>query len=194
MDRLNHRTRKSLGFKTPYELFFNRKFILTVALLVEPRTLYNMTNKKKVLDTIGWREWVSFPELSVKTIKAKIDTGARTSALHVSNIKIMKRFNKVTFTIHPVQRHWHPVVNVSAIMIAERLVKSSNGESTVRPVINTKLKIGKRLFSIELTLVNRDLMGFRLLLGRSALKNRYLVNPGQSYLVQKETKIKKGQK
>jgi len=78
----------------------------------------------------------------------------------------------VTFTIHPVQRQRNPVINTSAELIGERSVKSSNGDTTIRPVIKTKLKIGKRVFSIELTLVNRDLMGFRLLLGRSAMKKR----------------------
>ncbi len=153
-----------------------------------------MKNKKKDLDIIGWREWVSFPELKIKTIKAKIDTGAKTSALHVSNIKIYKRTNKVTFTIHPVQRQRHPVKNVTADYLGERSIKSSNGETSVRPVIETKLKIGKRSYSIELTLMNRDLMGFRLLLGRSALKDQYLVDAGQSFLLEKKTKVKKANK
>jgi hypothetical protein len=145
-----------------------------------------MIKKKKGLDSIGWREWVSFPELQVETIKAKIDTGARTSALHVSNIKIMRRTNKVSFTIHPAQKHWEPVIYATAVMIGERWVKSSNGESNLRPVIETKLKIAKEVFTIELTLVNRDLMGFRLLLGRSAMKKRYLVNSGKSFLISKK--------
>lgn len=153
-----------------------------------------MKKKKKELDSIGWREWVSFPELKIKSIKAKIDTGARTSALHVSNIKILKRTNKVSFTIHPVQRQRNPVINTTAELIGERSVKSSNGDTTIRPVIKTKLKIGKRIFSIELTLVNRDLMGFRLLLGRSAMKKRYLVNSGQSFLLSKYINKQKGTK
>ncbi|MBC8283743.1 MAG: ATP-dependent zinc protease, partial [Nitrospinae bacterium] len=150
-----------------------------------------MKKKKKDLDAIGWREWVSFPELNIKTIKAKVDTGARTSALHVSNIQISKKTETVSFTIHPVQRHRNPVINTKAPLLGERAVKSSNGDTTIRPVIKTKLKIGKRLFSIELTLLNRDLMGFRLLLGRSALKERYLVNSGQSFLLDKKVKTKK---
>lgn len=153
-----------------------------------------MKKKKKELDVIGWREWVSFPELKIEAIKAKIDTGARTSALHVSNIKIYKRTNKVAFTIHPVQRYRNPVINTTAVLVGHRSVKSSNGDITVRPVIKTKLKIGKCFYSIELTLVNRDLMGFRLLLGRSALKNRYLVDSGQSFLLDKKTKTNKGLK
>ncbi|MZH03354.1 MAG: hypothetical protein F3745_08180 [Nitrospinae bacterium] len=150
-----------------------------------------MKKKQKDLDVIGWREWVSFPELKIKTIKAKIDTGARTSALHVSNIKILKRTNEVKFTIHPVQRKRNPVLNSTAELVGERPIKSSNGDITIRPVIKTKLKIGKRFYSIELTLVNRDLMGFRLLLGRSAIKKRYLVNSGQSFLLEKKVAIKK---
>lgn len=153
-----------------------------------------MKKKIKELDSIGWREWVSFPELKIKTIKAKVDTGAKTSALHVSNIKIYKRTNKVTFTIHPVQRQRNPVINTKADYLGERSIKSSNGEISIRPVIKTKLKIGKRSYSIELTLMNRDLMGFRLLLGRSALKDRYLVDSGQSFLLEKKTKIKKVKK
>lgn len=153
-----------------------------------------MKKKKKELVSIGWREWVSFPGLKIKTIKAKIDTGARTSALHVSNIKILKRTNTVTFTIHPVQRHRNPVINTSGELIDERTITSSNGESTIRPVIKTKLKVGKKIFSIELTLVNRDLMGFRLLLGRSAMKKRYLVDSGQSFLISKNINKQKGTK
>jgi hypothetical protein len=150
-----------------------------------------MKNKKKELDVIGWREWVSFSELKIKTIKAKIDTGARTSALHVSNIKINKKMKTVSFTIHPVQRQRNPTLQTTAALVGERPIKSSNGEIMVRPVIKTKLKIGKRIFSIELTLVNRDLMGFRLLLGRSAMKKRFLVNSGQSFLLDKKAKTKK---
>ena len=153
-----------------------------------------MKKKNKALDRIGWREWVSLPELNIDSIKAKVDTGARTSALHVSNIKMFKRANKVSFTIHPAQRHWHPVINATAIMVGERSIKSSNGESTIRPVIETILKIGKKLYSIEVTLVNRDLMGFRLLLGRSAIKNRYLVDPGKSFLLEEKLNPEKGTK
>ncbi len=150
-----------------------------------------MIKKTKKLDSIGWREWVSFPELKIKTIKAKVDTGAKTSSLHVSNVKVFKRTNKVTFTIHPAQRQRYPVINAKADYLGERSIKSSNGETSIRPVIETKLQIGSRSYSIELTLMNRDLMGFRLLLGRSALKERYLVDSGKSFLLEKKTKIKK---
>ncbi len=150
-----------------------------------------METNKKDLVAIGWREWVSFPELGIETIKAKIDTGARTSALHASNIRISKRTNEVTFTIHPAQRHRNPVINATAELVEERLIKSSNGETTQRPVIKTKLKIGKKSYFIELTLLNRDLMGFRLLLGRCALKKRFLVDSGESFLMGEKSSTKK---
>lgn len=153
-----------------------------------------MKKKKKALDTIGWREWVSFPELGIKTIKAKIDTGARTSALHVSHIKIVKGTNIVKFRIHPVQRRARPMIEASAKMVSRREIKSSNGELSVRPVIRTKIKIGEDVYPIELSLVNRDLMGFRLLLGRSALKNRFIVDSGKSFLLMKKIKARKGKK
>lgn len=145
-----------------------------------------MKKKKKALDIIGWREWVSFPELGIETIKAKLDTGARTSALHVSNIRVSKRTNIVKFTIHPVQRKWRPVIEASAKIVSRREIKSSNGEISVRPVIKTKIKIGEKILPIELSLVNRDLMGFRLLLGRSVLKNHFIVDSGKSFLLMKE--------
>ena len=145
-----------------------------------------MKKKKKDLDIIGWREWVSFPELGIKTIKAKIDTGARTSALHVSHIRVVKGTNIVKFKIHPVQRRSRPVIEASAKMVNRREIKSSNGEISVRPVIITKIKIGEKILPIELSLVNRDLMGFRLLLGRSALKNHFIVDSGKSFLLLKE--------
>jgi len=153
-----------------------------------------MKKTKKALDIVGWREWVSFPDLGIKTIKAKMDTGARTSALHVSNIRVSKKTNIVKFTIHPVQRKWRPVIEASAEMVDQREIKSSNGELSVRPVIKTKVKIGENILPIELSLVNRDLMGFRLLLGRSVLKNHYIVNPGQSFLLMKKIKPLKGKK
>ena len=153
-----------------------------------------MKKKKKALDIIGWREWVSFPELGIKTIKAKMDTGARTSALHVSNIRVSKRTGIVKFTIHPAQRKWRPIIEASAKMISLREIKSSNGQLSVRPVIKTDIKIGEDVYPVELSLVNRDLMGFRLLLGRSALKNRYTVDSGKSFLLLKKAKTRKGKK
>ncbi|MCO5114581.1 MAG: RimK/LysX family protein [Bdellovibrionaceae bacterium] len=136
--------------------------------------------KKTVL---GWREWALLPDLKVKRIKVKIDTGARTSALHVSNMVFYRkgRYEYVEFLIHPTQRKQRPVIKARAKVVEFRLVKSSNGQVSVRPVIKTRVKIADKEFEIELTLVNRDLMGFRMLLGRQALKN-FLIVPTKSFL------------
>lgn len=132
---------------------------------------------------LGWREWVGLPDLKVKTIKAKIDTGARTSSLHVTDMVFTKkgRVEYVEFKIHPVQRKQKPIIKAKARVIERRPVKSSNGQVSIRPVIKTQVTIAQQKIMIELTLVNRDLMGFRMLLGRQALKN-FLIIPTKSYL------------
>lgn len=143
--------------------------------------------KKKPLSIIGWREWVSFPELNIKNIKAKIDTGARTSSLHAFDLKFIKKNKKeyVEFKVHPKQRDSHYTINCRAEVIDYRKVVSSNGHSELRPVIRTQLKFGDEKFDIELTLTNRSVMGFRLLLGRTSLKSRYLIDVSKSYLIKK---------
>lgn len=132
---------------------------------------------------LGWREWVSFPDFNVKAIKAKIDTGARTSSLHVTDMVFTKkgRTEYVEFVIHPIQRKQKPRVKARAKVLEYRHVKSSNGHISIRPVIETAIIIADKEFNIELTLVNRDLMGFRMLLGRQALKN-FLIVPTKSFL------------
>ncbi|QPJ64215.1 MAG: ATP-dependent zinc protease [Candidatus Nitrohelix vancouverensis] len=139
--------------------------------------------RKEHSNRIGWREWVAFPDLNVDSIKAKIDTGARTSSLHAYDIQIDEGSNLVNFKIHPVQRSAKGEIRATAKLIDERSIKSSNGGLSIRPIIMTRIKIGNKLFPIELSLINRDLMGFRLLLGRSALKNHYLVDSGASFLI-----------
>jgi hypothetical protein len=142
---------------------------------------------KKIL---GWREWCALPELNIKKIKAKMDTGARTSALHVSDITYKKRSGKtfVYFRVHPIQRKSRPYFDCSAELIDYRIVKSSTGNRTFRPVIQTTLQVGVESWPIEVTLVNRDLMGFRFLVGRQAIKNSYLIDSGASYLSKKKSK------
>lgn len=135
------------------------------------------------LTTLGWREWVSLPELGVDDIKAKIDTGARTSALHAFHAKpfVKDGQQRIRFGVHPVQRHRHPDILCEAPLIGERIVISSNGQHELRFVITTKLRIGAYSWTIEMTLADRDQMGFRMLLGRQALAGRFLVDPGSSY-------------
>lgn len=151
-----------------------------------------MAKPKKVKMTIGWREFVSIPNLGIKEIKAKVDTGARTSALHVSNLKIVKRGQTkfAEFTVHPKQHSAKPEIHNRHKISSFRLVKSSNGISSKRPVIKTNVMIGLEKKEIEITLVNRDLMGFRLLLGRTAVRNDCIIDPGKSYLLNKVKEIK----
>lgn len=134
--------------------------------------------------TIGWREWVSIPELGVETIKAKVDTGAATSALHVTNLKRRKTEDGtwLDFVVHPVQRHATPNIATGAWMVDERPVRDSGGRSEVRPVIRTTVEVGGRAIEIEITLTRRDNMGFRMLLGRQAIRRRFVVDPGRSFV------------
>jgi hypothetical protein len=132
----------------------------------------------------GWREWVALPDLEVPFIKAKLDTGARTSALHAFAVRQYQRDGvaMVEFDIHPVQRDSTFSIHASAPLLEERRVRSSNGKVERRPVIMTRVSLLGREWPIELTLTRRDLMGFRLLLGRQALRRRLMVDPGASFL------------
>jgi hypothetical protein len=146
-----------------------------------------LKKSKKVI--LGWREIISIPELGIKEIKAKLDTGARTSALHVSNLKIIKRSKTqfAEFTVHPKQHSAKPEIHTRHKISSFRIVKSSNGQSSKRPVIKANVVLGLEKKEIEITLVNRDLMGFRLLIGRTALKPKFIVDPGKSFLSKKTT-------
>lgn len=136
---------------------------------------------------IGWREWVVLPDLKSVCIKAKIDTGARTSALHAENIEFFKKGKKTfaRFSIFPIQKNREKVYRVVSEVIDFRKIRSSVGVVTERPVIITELKVGNESWSIELTLINRDIMGFRMLVGRQAIRKKLLVDPGKSFLIGK---------
>lgn len=133
---------------------------------------------------IGWREWLALPDLKIPEIKVKIDTGARSSALHAFDVERFRRNGKsmVRFRIHPYQRDPRPVVVAEAELAGLRTVRDSGGHAERRPVIITKAKLRNRSWAIELTLTNRDEMGFRMLVGRSALRRRFLVDPAKSFL------------
>lgn len=141
--------------------------------------------KRRTQKTIGWREWVTLPELGIDWIKAKIDTGARTSALHAYRIDPFDRDGErwVRFFVHPRQRRRTPEVECEALVVDERTITSSNGRPEKRYVIRTALKVGARRWSIEITLTNRDEMSFRMLLGRQAIRRRLKVDPGKSYMM-----------
>lgn len=144
--------------------------------------------KKKPLETIGWREWVGLADLGIKQVKTKVDTGATTSAIHATDISFYESHGKkrVKFRVSPLQRTDKGQRWATAVLEDTRTVKSSVGISTHRPMITTQLTIGGKSFDIKLTLINRDVMGFRMLLGREALKNRFLVHPGRSFLIGKK--------
>lgn len=135
------------------------------------------------LITIGWREWIGLPDLSLRPIKAKIDTGARSSCLHAFDIESFMRDGRqwVRFDIHPIQRNDRLVERCEAIVFDRRCIRSSNGLASERFVIQTNLMLAGQLLPIELTLANRDAMGFRMLIGREAMRGRFLVDPGRSY-------------
>jgi hypothetical protein len=142
-------------------------------------------------DVIGWIEWIGLPDLGVRRIKAKADTGARTSAIHAENIRITKLANghrEVTFTIY-TSKTKEKSVRVTCPLKENRIVKSSNGTATLRPVVFTSVKIGDFTKKIELTLINRSPMEFRMLLGRTALRD-FLVDPRHSYLLTSTKKAK----
>lgn len=136
------------------------------------------------LPHIGWREWISLPRLGIARMKAKVDTGARSSALHAFGLESLERDGKtlMRFKVYPMQKSRAGLMTVEAELIDERSVRSSNGKSQIRPVIKTLILVGGEQWPIELTLTNRDAMGFRMLLGRQAVRRRFLIDSGQSYL------------
>jgi hypothetical protein len=137
--------------------------------------------------SIGWREWVSLPELGIDKIKAKVDTGARTSALHAFSLELIKENNKdrMRFDIHPLQHNTIKIVTCVADVVDLRWVSDSGGHREQRYVINTPVVMGHDIWPIEITLTERDTMLFRMLLGRSAIRHRYDVNPAKSFITKK---------
>ena len=140
--------------------------------------------KPRDLPQIGWREWIGLPALGIDWLKVKVDTGARSSTLHAVELRHFRRDGApwVRFDVHPYQRDFLTTAHCEAPLLDERIVRSSAGHTQHRPVIEAVVRCGAREWPIELTLTNRDAMGFRMLLGRQAVRHRYLVDPGRSYV------------
>ena len=136
------------------------------------------------LPLIGWRETLNLPQLNVTEIKVKVDTGARSSALHAFKVEEFYLEDRlmIRFQIHPRQKSKQQIVTAEAELLEYRQIKSSNGQVQKRPVILTEAKLGALQWPIELTLTRREMMGFRMLLGRQAIRDRFLVDPGKSFL------------
>lgn len=141
---------------------------------------------------VGWREWVALPELAVPWIKAKVDTGARTSALHAFKMESFERDNEewVRFWLHPEQYNLDQIIVCEARLHDRRMVTDSGGHSESRPVILTPITLGGKTWDVEITLTSRDTMRFRMLLGRTALRGHALVDPETSYLTGKRRRKK----
>lgn len=140
---------------------------------------------------IGFREWVSLPDLGLPAIKAKVDTGAKTSSLHAYDIEVIHKGEKsfIHFKVHPLQHDFSVVIKCRALLVDQREVTDSGGHKEVRYVIQTTMVLHGLKKQIELTLTNRKEMKFRMLIGRAALRH-YHIDPTSSYLAGKTVKQK----
>lgn len=152
-----------------------------------------MSQDEIKLPMIGWREWVRLPELAIGRVKAKIDTGARSSCLHAFDIQKVEQDGElfVRFKVQPKQNRQSKLVEVEAKVLEFRKVRSSSGHIELRPVIVTIVSMQGHEWPIELTLTDRGAMRFRMLLGREALRGRFVIDPDQSFRAGKPKKKKK---
>ncbi|MEI6145041.1 MAG: ATP-dependent zinc protease [Methylococcales bacterium] len=141
------------------------------------------SDTEQMLPILGWREWVTLPELNIEHIKAKIDTGARSSALHAFAIEPYRKQNQswIMFAIHPEQNNTDIVIECHAAVKDRRIVSDSGGHKQRRYVIETQLLLGTTVINAEMTLTNRDSMLFRMLIGRTTLNDRFMINSSASF-------------
>lgn len=142
-----------------------------------------MNSQEKII--IGCEEWCGFQTLGIPAIKARVDSGAKTSSIHAINIQVFKRDNNpwVSFEVHPLQQNRKTSIRCEAPVVDRRNVKSSSGVSEKRYVIQAPIVLGEHEWDIEITLTDRDSMGYRMLLGREAMQHRMLVDPANSFLL-----------
>lgn len=148
-------------------------------------------HEENSLRMVGWREWLSIPALDIPHIKAKVDTGARTSALHTFDLEIYEADcgeRRVRFKVHPSQDNSDYVVECDCSVTSEKSVRDSGGHEEIRPFIRVPVTLGDLTWDIEFSLTNRENMKFRMLLGRTAMEDRILVNPAASFLFGKPQK------
>ncbi len=132
---------------------------------------------------IGWREWVSLPSISPHPFRAKIDTGAKTSALHARGLDLSPDGTRISFRVKS-GKDWITLTDIE--VVDHRVIRSSNGRVEDRPVILTALRMGGREWDIHVTLTNRKTMKYRMLIGREALEGLTIIHPGSSYLLPRE--------
>ncbi|HXV72031.1 MAG TPA: RimK/LysX family protein [Acidimicrobiia bacterium] len=149
-----------------------------------------MAKRSDKRKTIGWREWVSLPDLGVKELKAKVDTGADNSSLHAFDLERFEENGRqmVRFDVHPHQRKRRPSIPCVAEVVGERMVKNPGGRAERRPVIRTTLVVAGEEFEALINLTTRDEMTFRMLLGRRTVRENFVVDPGRSYLWERPTR------
>jgi hypothetical protein len=149
-----------------------------------------MNRMEKII--VGWREWLALPSLNIAHIKAKIDTGARTSSLHAFSVEpyLVRGASMVSVKVHPYQNNTSYEVAFDAEVVDRRWVSDSGGHKEKRYVIMAAMQLGHHSWESELTLTNRDTMKFRMLLGRTAMDGRLLVDPAASYLAGRRPKSK----
>ena len=134
---------------------------------------------------LGWREWIALPGLGVPALKAKVDTGARTSAIHAHDVRRFQRKGALwlRFEVYPLQGKSTPEIVCEAPVVDERTVTDSGGHREKRFVIETDFRLGDQQYPIEMTVTRRDTMLFRMLLGRTAIAKRFVVDPGRSFVL-----------